>query len=149
MNARERRFYEQVLRHAYDYMMNEDNGFVHNHHLCAMIVKKNQIISIGINKNKTHPLQAKFGKNKHAIFLHAEINAIINSLRHIPVDELKKCTLYVGRVLKSKKTGLARPCIGCQQAIFEEFQIKKVIFSSSDGPQELTKKIFEININHI
>ena len=49
--------------------------------LAAALVKNNKIISFGINRKKTDPLQAKFGKNKDAIYLHAEIHAIKNALR--------------------------------------------------------------------
>lgn len=104
--------------------------------LAAAIVKNNKIISIGINRMKSDPLQARFGKNKEAIYLHAEIHAIKNSLREIDVEDLKNCILYICRVRQPKsKTpyewALAKPCEGCSRAIVE-FGLRKVIYTS--GP---------------
>lgn len=111
----------------------------------AAIVRGNKIISVGFNHNKSHPLQAKFCKNEHAIFLHAEVAAIKNALREIHVEELSKCDLYISRVKKpesfSKKFiwGLARPCCGCQRAI-EEFGIRGVVYTTDEnGKYEVMK----------
>ena len=105
-----------------------------NARLAAAVVYKNEIVAIGVNQKKSHPFQAKFGKNGHAIFLHAEISAIKNALQHIDEKELSKSTLYVCRVKyvsprKGSFTwGLAKPCVGCQRAIVT-FDIKSVIYS--------------------
>lgn len=106
--------------------------------LAAAIVKNNKIVSVGKNRHKTDPLQAKFGKNKDAIYLHAEIHAIKNALRHISVDDLKNTTLYVCRVKKAKKQtdpfewAMAKPCEGCSRAI-AEFGIRKVVYTTKPG----------------
>ena len=49
----------------------------------AAVVYRNRIISVGMNSMKSHPLAAKYRKNPHAIFLHAEVAAIKNALREI------------------------------------------------------------------
>jgi len=104
----------------------------------AAIVSRNRIVSIGMNSMKSHPLQAKYGKNPHAIFLHAEIAAIKNALREVEVDDLSKCDIYITRVKKEKPFtnkfvwGLAKPCIGCERAI-AEFGLKRVIYTCDDG----------------
>lgn len=103
--------------------------------LASAIVIRNKIISIGINRKKTDPLQAKYGKNDQAIYLHAELHAIKNALREISLEELKKCTLYVVRVKRpdqnSKKYvfGVAKPCCGCHRAIVE-FGIKSIVYTT-------------------
>lgn len=102
--------------------------------MAAAIVFRNEIISIGINSNKSHPFQAKYGRNSDSIYLHAEIDAIKNALKCISVDQLTKTTLYICRVkyTDSKKSGqiwgLSRPCEGCIRAI-TTFNIKKVVYS--------------------
>jgi deoxycytidylate deaminase len=100
--------------------------------LAASIVIKNEIISIGTNRLKSHPLQAKFGKNRYCIYIHAEIDAIVKALKLIKPEELKKATLYVARTKQSRTgeqvSGLAKPCAGCMQAI-ASFGINKVIWS--------------------
>lgn len=103
--------------------------------LSAAIVKNNRLISIGINRKKSDPLQAKYSKNKDAIFLHAEIHAIKNALKEYDVKDLEDSVLYICRVKrpaeKSKKWvwGLAKPCEGCARAI-AEFGIKNVIYTT-------------------
>lgn len=104
--------------------------------LAAGLVKNNKVLSIGINRNKTDPLQAKYGKNSEAIFLHAEIHAIKNALKEYNIEDLDGATMYVCRVKRpselSKKWvwGLAKPCEGCSRAI-AEFGIKNVIYTTN------------------
>ena len=91
--------------------------------IVAAIVKNNKVISYGFNQNKTHTLQARYTRRYQAVYIHAEIDAIKNALRKIPVEDFVKCDLYVARsryVAGEKKvliSGLAKPCLGCQKAI--------------------------------
>lgn len=102
--------------------------------LAAAIVHKRDIVSIGINKRKSHPFQKKYGKNQDAIFLHAEILAIHNALKRISPEELSKSSLYVCRMRYTDQTkrgmeyGLACPCDGCKKAI-AAFEIKNVFYT--------------------
>ena len=102
--------------------------------LAAGLVYKNDIISIGTNKNKSHPFQKKYGTNSDAIFLHAETDAIYNAIRKYDAEIVSKSTLYVYRIKweNEKKrrliSGLAKPCVGCQRAI-ATFNIKNVCYS--------------------
>lgn len=110
--------------------------------LAACLVYKNELISIGTNKYKTHPIAKQFSKNDHAIYLHAEIDAIKNALRVVDVDFLTKCTMYVMRVKhpdhdhKGFVRGMAKPCCGCEMGL-ESFGIKRVYFTTDDGYGEL------------
>lgn len=105
--------------------------------LAASLVIKRDIISVGVNAMRSHPIQKKYGKNDESIFLHAEINAIVNSLNHVDKDDLRKADLYVYRVkkdisnLKSNKwvDGMSCPCEGCMSAI-DAFKIKRVVYST-------------------
>jgi deoxycytidylate deaminase len=107
---------------------------VGNARLAAAIVIKNEIVSFGINKRKTHPFQKKYGKNSDAIFLHAEIDAIKNSLKYIGTDELSRASLYVARAKKTGRhfmQGLAKPCeYGCCKAI-TAFNIRSVYYTTN------------------
>ena len=100
----------------------------------ACIVYKGDVIAYGINERKSHPFQAKYGKNEHSVFLHAETSAIKNALKIISTSELEKSTLYVCRVkwtdfLKREMVfGLSKPCPGCFRCI-NTFNIKRVIYS--------------------
>ncbi len=102
--------------------------------VAASIVYKNKIISIGTNSLKSHPFQKKYASVEHAIYLHAETDAIRLALRHLTESELAKATLYVCRVKHQNGGnspviwGLSKPCIGCQRAI-ATFNISKVVYS--------------------
>lgn len=106
--------------------------------ISAALVMNNKIVSYGFNSYKTHPFQKKFGKNKDAVCIHAEIDAIKNALKKVNVDDLKYATLYIARAKNkdqnSKKDhwGLSKPCEGCCRAI-SSFNIKKVYYTTNEN----------------
>lgn len=106
--------------------------------IAACVVYKNEIVSFGINRLKTHPFQAKFGKNSNAIFLHAETDCIKNALRELSPDDLQRSSLYICRVKYTNKYkerlvfGIAKPCPGCMRAI-ASFGIRNVFYSCENG----------------
>lgn len=108
-----------------------DIDSVGNQRLAACIVKNNRVVSFGHNKRKTHPLQTRFAKNRHSVYLHAEIDAIKNALKEIKVEELSQCILIIVRTKKDGSLGMAKPCKGCTRAI-ETFGIKQVIYSTEE-----------------
>jgi deoxycytidylate deaminase len=114
----------------------EDVAPVSNARIAAALVYNREIISIGVNQKKSHPFQRKFTKNEHAIFLHAETDAIKNALKKYDIETIAKSTLFICRMKKDEITGayirgLARPCVGCLRAI-ATFNIKKVYYTT-DG----------------
>lgn len=116
----------------------DNPGTKNNFKLAAALVLKRDIISLGYNQMRTHPLQSQFSKNNHAIYLHAEINAIASALNHIDKKELRKASLYVARVKRSGPDaddwvdGLACPCSGCASAILA-FGISRVIHTTDSN----------------
>lgn len=99
----------------------------------------------GFNKMKTHPLQQRFAKNSEAVFLHAEIDAIISALRNQPLHELDRFDLYIGRVRWLEQEGnrqpimswgSSKPCVGCRRAI-ESFDIRSVYYTLDSPRNEL------------
>ena len=62
--------------------------------IAAAVVRKGKVVSFGYNHKKSHPFQAKFCKNNHAVFFHAEVHAIKNALNSVNVDDLSKCDLF-------------------------------------------------------
>jgi len=114
-----------------------DAHLAHRSRHASAVVYRGRVAGFGFNSMKTHPLQARFRKNPHAIFLHSEVDAIKNSLRHISLTELSKSTLYVVRVKTHNVTqqivqGLACPCEGCAKAIVA-FDIKRVVYTLDDA----------------
>lgn len=116
--------------------------------IAAAIVYKNDIISLGTNQRKTHPLQAKFAKHWEAIHIHAEIDAIARAVRRIDSKKLSSCTLYVARVKVgsdgNRMWGLAKPCDGCARAI-ASFDIGQVVWTvdSSETVPDLMSSRFD------
>ena len=118
--------------------VDEESEFFTKQKLAATVIYKNKIIAIGFNQYKTHTLQKKFSKNDKSIYIHAEIQAMLRSSRFLEWKEMRKSILFVARI-KFKKpgsseivSGLAKPCIGCQEAI-KHFFIPRVIYSLDDS----------------
>lgn len=103
-----------------------------NARLASCIVYQNRVISFGVNEMKSHPFQAKYCKNKEAVYLHAETCAIKNALKELSVEELESATLYVARVKLCEKGkivfGLSKPCAGCEHCI-KTFNIRKTVYT--------------------
>ncbi len=107
--------------------------------LAACLVYKNDIISVGVNMLKSHPFQARFGRNDDSIYLHAETNCIKNALKVTDLNTIEKSKMYIHRVKYNGShnkrkfvSGMAKPCEGCARAI-STFNIKSVMFSCDDG----------------
>lgn len=96
-------------------------------HACA-ILYKGQILAVGNNKRKSHPMMLKFNKESPKIFLHAEVDAIIKILNHHGIEILKDCTLYVIRTTKNGKLASSEPCEICK-GIIRSFKIPQVFWS--------------------
>lgn len=104
----------------------------------AIITRRNNIISVGTNKKKSHPLQKRYSRNIYKIYLHAETLAIINAIRD--GNSLEGTTLWVVRSRNKSRSGIgieremaiSLPCIGCQRALIS-FGIKRVFYIDRKG----------------
>lgn len=115
------------------YMMARDVQPFASARLASCIVYKNNILAYGINRDKTHPFQRRFGKNALACYWHSETNAIFNAIKAGHTDLLPKATLYVARAKQEKPDlrfvqGLAKPCSGCQYCI-DYFDIRRTVYT--------------------
>lgn len=128
MNYFDRQRIEQL------FIIAQDVPAVGQARLAASIWHRNELIAVGVNERKTHPLQAKYAKHPDACFMHAEIAAIKNGLRKTTVDVLAKSTLYIARAkYNTERTeaswGMAKPCLGCTRAV-EAFDLRRVVFTT-------------------
>lgn len=91
-----------------------------------MYDRKGRPISIAVNDyRKSHPTQAHFAKlsgRPDAVFLHAEIAALLKCGDKIPHS------IYVKRYKKDGSPGLAQPCKACMLAI-KQWGIKEIKFT--------------------
>ncbi len=113
--------------------MNSDH---HRSKHAAVLVYKNEVISLACNKIKSHPFQKRYSKANEAIFLHAEVSAIHNALKKVSLKDLSKATMYVCRVRINTDNknyfSYSKPCDGCMRAI-AEFDIKTVFYTDDGG----------------
>jgi tRNA(Arg) A34 adenosine deaminase TadA len=117
---------------------------VRSYRVSASLVYKRRIVSFGINRYKTSPIQNRFKKNENAIYLHAEVACVKNALRHLDVEDFKKCDMFVVRVKRLVYEGefvyaMAKPCEGCSRCI-AEFGIRNVYYTVED-PNETWRKM--------
>lgn len=107
-----------------------------DHHLGAVLIYKNKVISVGWNSTKTSPIQKKYnalrGYNVENAnnSLHAEMSAILK-IKDLDID-FSKVKLYVYREHKNGVKALARPCPACQKMI-KDMGIKEVWYTTENG----------------
>lgn len=93
------------------------------HRLGAVVVRGNEIIGVGFNKKKTHPLSETRFNN-----IHAELSAILNSGE----ENLEGCSIYVYRETKHGSPAMARPCEHCIK-LLKQVNISKIYYSTERG----------------
>ena len=97
----------------------------------AIIVYKREIISVGANCRKTHPLQMLYDRYRDSSvdwchhYLHAEMNAII----HADKEYLPNSVIYIFREDRNGKIANCRPCEACMNMI-KDVGIKKIYYTS-------------------
>lgn len=106
----------KILQKAIKVALNIDKN-IGKQRVCAVITdKKGRILSIAANSyEKSSPFMYKYAKQvglDDKIFWHAECKAIKQL-----VDNKKAYKIYIARVTKSDKVGLAAPCPICSAAI--------------------------------
>ena len=104
-------------------------------HVGCVAVYQGQVIGVGCNCNKTHPMQKFYNKYRMPsdyMFpkLHAEISCI-NQIKHLDIN-FSKAKLYIYRIRKDQPFGLARPCPSCMAAI-KDLGIRYVYYTTNDG----------------
>jgi deoxycytidylate deaminase len=100
----------------------------------AIIVNKKQIVSVGTNAYKSHPLQKRLNrfrkiditKLKHNI--HAEISAILRSNE----ESLSGAHIFVYREDLNHALANCRPCAACMAEI-KHAGIKRIYYTTKDG----------------
>ena len=104
-------------------------------HLGCIAVYQGQVIGIGFNTNKTHPVQKFYNRYREPSDyilpkLHAEISCI-NQIKHLDIN-FSKVKLYIYRIRKDQPFGLSRPCPSCMAAI-KDLGIRDVYYTTNDG----------------
>ena len=105
-----------------------------HHHIGCVLVWKGQIVSVGFNTNRTHPLQAEYNRFRKLTGTnvihkaHAEI-LCLNKAMKLDIS-MSECTLYIYRELKSGIFATAHPCPACYQMI-KDCGVKRIVYTCS------------------
>lgn len=75
----------------------------------AVLVKGGRVLSVGVNRYRNHPSKVEVND----VSYHAEEVAIRKA------GDPSGATIYVARLTRSGKIGLARPCVRCQAMLLE------------------------------
>lgn len=107
----------------------------HKTHIGCVAVYQNQIIGIGCNTNKTHPIQKKYNRFREESEsmlpkLHAEISCL-NQIHNLDIN-FSKVKLYIYRIRKDQPYGISRPCPSCMAAI-KDLGIREIYYTTNDG----------------
>lgn len=103
----------------------------------AVLVDRGEIISVGVNGNKSHPLQQKYNQlrfrdddvSNMGHLMHAEIEALVKGRSDISTHH---AAIYVYRVMRNGDKGMSRPCSGCVQALLD-FGVKRMYYTTTEG----------------
>lgn len=101
-------------------------------HIGAAIVKKNTVVAVGVNTEKSHPIQKKYNRQRHFRVeihhnLHAEMAALLRT-----DEDLRGATVYVYREDKDGKLANCKPCPACQAALYKR-GVREVRYTTETG----------------
>ena len=104
-------------------------------HVGCVAVYQGQVIGLGCNCNKTHPVQKKYNRYRKPSDsmlpkLHAEISCL-NQIKHLDIN-FSKVKLYIYRIRKDQPFGMARPCQSCMAAI-RDLGVRNIFYTTNDG----------------
>ncbi len=105
------------FQEAYFQALKSDMNFNHG----AVLIYRGRIVGKGYN---TYINCSYNEKNS----IHAEVSAIKDGLKKIPVNEINKCELVIIRVNKMGECLNSKPCFNCEKFI-NKHNIKKVFYS--------------------
>lgn len=113
------------IRYLYKAKRIADISDFEKQNIGCVAVYKGDIISVGYNSNRTHPMQKYYNKYREIKYkqdemlpkLHAEINCL-NSIKMLDID-FSRVKLYIYRKRRDQEYGLARPCPSCMRAIMD------------------------------
>ena len=102
-------------------------------HLGSAVFYKGELLSVGYNSEKTHPIQHKFNYIRYKDDsclpkIHAEVMAL-SKIRNLDID-FSKVDVFVYRESADGDPALARPCKSCE-ALIREMGIKKVHYTGT------------------
>lgn len=111
-------------------------GKTTSRHTGCVIVYKNNVVGVGWNIDKEHPLQKKYNKERGfnpdccKNSLHAEMYALVKS-EGLDID-WEKAAIFTYRQYANLLPAMARPCRACMAAI-KDRGIKNIYYTTEYG----------------
>ena len=107
-------------------------------HIGCVAVYKKQVIGVGYNTNKTHPIQMKYNKYRDLEWngiqpkakLHAELMCLLN-IKDLNID-FAKVKIFIYREDKNGHLASSKPCNACMRAI-KDYGIKDIYYTVDNG----------------
>lgn len=108
-------------------------------HIGCIAIYKGQVISVGYNTNKTHPIQKKYNKFRKSDdgefvvplpSLHAEMMCLLG-IKDMGIN-FSKVKLYIFRKNLNGEIAMSRPCAACMKAI-DDLGIKEIHYTTTGG----------------
>lgn len=115
------------------YRSDYDGNKISRHLGCA-IYYKGELLALGHNTEKTHPIQYKYNCERFICDsspakTHAETMAL-NKIRFLDID-FKKIDVYTWREYEDGKRAMAKPCPSCERYM-KELGIRKIHYTIED-----------------
>lgn len=90
--------------------------------VCAVLLYKNNVISVGYNTRVSHPIMKRFSENPKKIYLHAEVSAILKARKQYDLTDRRISLIIVRAIYKNgvPEFGISAPCECCSAVIAEE-----------------------------
>ena len=115
---------EKFLKLAYKHTFES----LHSFPMAAVLADGRRVISIGINRTKTHPKQHQrvgaagnlYGYNRP----HAELDCLIRA----NYEDIAGSTIYIARRKKNMDLGIAKPCVICFD-LLKKYKIKHIYYT--------------------
>tara|TARA_R110000796_G_scaffold22706_1_gene65537 strand:- start:47 stop:478 length:432 start_codon:yes stop_codon:yes gene_type:complete len=101
------------------------------HRHAAIIVKGGRVLSVGRNRDKTHPDAIGYEEDgtPYTRTIHAEMDAISRVKNK---EHLKGATIFVARKGRNNEPGMSCPCKMCQSLI-NKYGLKRAVFTTEYG----------------
>lgn len=93
----------------------------------SFIIERNNILSVGWNSYKTHPMAERMGFPYHTT--HSELHAILNF--NLPISLLYKYN-FINLRLTQEGPAISKPCKFCQKML-GHFGVESVEYSTEKG----------------
>lgn len=104
------------------------NKSSHHYKHSAILIKRNRVLDVGINQEKTHPRAKSYYNNFR---LHAEQHCLMGN----KLEEVKNSDMLTVRIDWNGQLKCGRPCHVCFPLI-AEYGIRRIIYSTNEGNLE-------------